>query len=103
LWLVNARSANSSQQGWKELEIWRAFDIFDVRQIRVWSLPKWSSVLLWSSISSPWHFGMVIYILCDVGGMWSALWFWFLKGWYLKGYINLRRDWTLDLTLLRML
>ena len=63
LWLVNARSANSSQQGWKELEIWRAFDIFDVRQIRVWSLPKWSSVLLWSSISSLWCFGMVMYIL----------------------------------------
>jgi hypothetical protein len=30
---------------------------------RVWSLPSWFSILLWFTISSLWHFGMVMYIL----------------------------------------
>jgi hypothetical protein len=51
-----------SQQRWRVLQIWRVL-WHQTWRCRDWSLPTWFPVLLWSSISSLWHFGMLMYIL----------------------------------------
>ena len=51
-WNQSKKEVCCSQQSWKELELWRML-WHQTWTSRVWSLPSWFSVLLWSSISSP--------------------------------------------------